>query len=207
MLHHPAVAHRLVGGKRYRHPIDYIAEWSARDVDPKAPAHIPFTLKALGGLPAVTRWLQVARKYDHQISQVLATRYRQALVSDQLLNRVAALEGFHKLWSAVPRGPTLRERLVSCGELAGVPFFRLVPDVEGWAAAAVAERNDVGHGSRSGTFEASRSFFIADAAYWLFVMCLLREMEAPAVVFDSIVALPRFTWLKHNLAEALLPDA
>jgi len=108
--------------RQYRRPIDYLARWSARDDEVEPPKHhgMPFTLRDLGGLPAIGRWLPVANRYQHQLSQVMATRYGSQLVSDRLLNRVAALEGFHKLRNSTES--KLRPRLIECGALAGAPF-------------------------------------------------------------------------------------
>lgn len=188
--------------RRYRRPIEYWAQWSAHDTDvrPPKPHEMPFTLPELGGLPAVGRWLAVAERYQHQLDQVMSTRYGNALVSDRLLNRVAALEGFHKLHAG--GNASLKQRLVACAQVAGEPFSELVGDVETWARIAKRERNEIGHGSRSG-FEAAHMLFIADAAYWLFVLCLLREMRAPSAVFTRIPNASTFRWLQRNLVDVL----
>jgi len=189
--------------RQYRRPIDYLARWSARDDEVEPPEHhgMPFTLRDLGGLPAVGRWLPVANRYQHQLSQVMATRYNSQLVSDCLINRVAALEGFHKLRNSTQL--SLKQRLIECGALAGTPFQNLVTDIATWAQVATRERNHIGHGSDPGGFEANHTLLVADGAYWLFVFCLLREMDAPEAVFDRIGETPTFRWLRHNLAEAL----
>jgi hypothetical protein len=85
----------------------------------------------------------------------------------------------------------------------GAPFQNLVTDIATWAQVATRERNHIGHGSDPGGFEANHTLLVADGAYWLFVFCLLREMDAPEAVFDRIVETPTFRWLRHNLAEAL----
>jgi hypothetical protein len=189
--------------RQFRRSIDYLAQWSARDVDPRPPARhdMPFTLNDLGGMAAVGRWLQVAERYHHQLDQVMATRYDGGMVSDRLLNRVAALEGFHKLRAAP--NLSLKQRLIQCAVVAGTPFQDLVPDVAKWADVAKRARNDIGHGSGPGGFEAANTLFVADAAYWLFVLCLLRDMDAPEVVFTRITETPTYRWLKRNLADAL----
>ena len=43
-------------------------------------------------------------------------------------------------------------------------------------------------------------YVTAEAAYWLFVLCLLREMQAPQPAFDHLVRCPRFLWAKERLA-------
>lgn len=205
VLNHPDLTQGPPSDPRqFRGSIDYFAEWSARDDNLRPPDRhdMLFTLKDLGGFPAVGRWLLVANRYHHQLDQVMATRYGDRTVSDRLLNRVAALEGFHKLLAG--RTLTLKQRLIACAALAGTPFQDLVPDVARWAEVAKRARNDIGHGSDPGGFEAANTLFVADAAYWLFVLCLLREMDAPEAVFIRMAGTPTYRWLKHNLADALL---
>ncbi len=204
VLNHPGLTQGPPSKPRlFRRSIDYFAQWSARDdeLGPPKQHDMPFTLRDLGGMPAVGRWLQVANRYHHQLGQIMATRYGSGLVSDCLLNRVAALEGFHKLRNGTEL--TLKQRLIECGALAGAPFRDLVPDVAVWAQVAKRERNNIGHGSHPGGFEAAHTLLVAEAAYWLFVLCLLREMDAPEAVFDRIVETSTFRWLKRNLADVL----
>jgi len=73
-----------------------------------------------------------------------------------------------------------------------------VPQWAQWPPGAQHYRRRLG----SGGFEAAPTLLVADGAYWLFVFCLLREMDAPAAVFDRIGETPTFRWLRH-LAEAL----
>lgn len=206
-LSHPQIARRHPAtGRRLREPIRYIAQWSARDHDDTAPTQekILFTLVDFGGMPAVGRWLHVAEQYEHQLGQLMGTRYRESYVSDRLFNRVAALEGFHKILIAPGKKNThIRVRLRELAELAGPPFEALVPRVEPWIDAALRERNHIGHGSRGDGHEAAMTLFIADAAYWLLVLCLLREAQAPPVVFDKLTGSGAFVWLRDNLAGAL----
>jgi hypothetical protein len=51
-------------------------------------------------------------------------------------------------------------------------------------------------------------YFTAEAAYWLFVLCMLREIQAPRPVFDHLERCPRFLWAKKKptLARPILPS-
>lgn len=190
--------------RAFRRPITHRAQWAAWDEKHDRVPHdheMPFTLPDLGGPQALSSWLRVADRYHHQIDMVMATRYRAALVSDKLMYRVAALEGFHKL--RVPGRHDLAVRLRACAELAGDPFTTLVGDVETWVVAAKRQRNHIGHGSHPGEIEASDVLFLADAAYWLFVLCLLREMAAPAAVYERIAETPEYSWLRRRLVSLL----
>lgn len=194
-----------------RVPAEYIAQWTARDAGIRPLQGLPFTLPDLGGLSAVGRWMSVADKYDEQLSRVVGTRYHRTTVTDDLLNRVAALEGMHKAWRGtyIPL-PTrkrrefyLKERLAECATQAGEPFASLVGDVPKWITIAVEERNTIGHGSGAGGYEDKHRLFIADAAYWLFVTCLLRQAQVHERAFTSIAANREFQRLRSNLVEAL----
>jgi len=200
-LNHPALTHGPASHpRRYRRSIDYFAQWSFHDAEtaPLGSHDMPFTLGDLGGMRAVGRWIKTIGSYGHQLDQMMATRRPPTLVRDRLFNRVAALEGYHKL-RITKKKVDLKDRLIECASLTDGSFNELVADVEAWAKIAVRERNNIGHGSEPAAFEASDALFIGDSAYWLFVLCLLREMEAPAAVFDRIVQTPVFGWLKRNL--------
>jgi hypothetical protein len=44
-------------------------------------------------------------------------------------------------------------------------------------------------------------YFTAEAAYWLFVLCLLRLMKAPTAVFEHITRCRGFVWAKDALTD------
>jgi hypothetical protein len=190
------------GGRPRRQPFEYLAEWNARPDEKKHPPtnySMAFTFAELGGMNSVGRWLAVASKYRTMLSNVMSTKYeRRMFVQDRLLDRVAALEGFHRAWRAGDQ--SLLGRLTELADLAGRPFEELVGDVSGWCLRAKDERHNVAHHKGRSVHQSSGDvLFTAEAAYWLFVLCMLRLMPAPSAVFDHIIRCPRFEWVKEGL--------
>ena len=183
------------GGRPRRQPIEYLAEWNAQ---PDRKKH-GLTFAELGGMDGVASWLAVASKYRTMLSHVMNTRYeRRMFVQDRLLDRVAALEGFHRAWKAGRK--SLLTRLEELIDLAGLPFEELVGDVSDWCRRAKDERNNVAHHKGRSVHQSGGDvLFTAEAAYWLFVLCMLRLMPAPSAVFDHIIRCPRFEWVKEGL--------
>lgn len=190
------------GGQSRRQPIEYLAEWNAQPDQKKHPPteySMAFTFAELDGMDGVARWLAVASKYRTMLSHVMNTKYeRRMFVQDRLLDRVAALEGFHRTWKADRR--TLLTRLKELANLAGPPFEELVGDVSDWCRRAKDERNNVAHHKGRSVHQSGGDvLFTAEAAYWLFVLCMLRLMPAPSAVFDHIISCPQFEWVKEGL--------
>jgi ApeA N-terminal domain 1/Apea-like HEPN len=190
------------GGRPRRQPIEYFAEWNAQPDQKKHPPteySMAFTFAELGGMDGVASWLAVASKYRTMLSYVMNTRYeRRMFVQDRLLDRVAALEGFHRAWKAGRK--SLMTRLKELADLAGHPFEELVGDVSGWCRRAKDERNNVAHHKGSSVHQSgSDVLFTAEAAYWLFVLCILRVMQAPSAAFDHIIRCLGFEWVKEGL--------
>jgi hypothetical protein len=91
-------------------------------------------------------------------------------------------------------------RLKELADLAGHPFEELVGDVSGWCRRAKDERNNVAHHKGSSVHQSgSDVLFTAEAAYWLFVLCILRVMQAPSAAFDHIIRCLGFEWVKEGL--------
>jgi hypothetical protein len=190
------------GGRPRRQPVEYLAEWNAqpdRKKHPPTEYDMAFTFAELGGMDGVASWLAVASKYRTMLSHVMNTRYeRRMFVQDRLLDRVAALEGFHRAWKAGRK--SLLTRLEELIDLAGLPFEELVGDVSDWCRRAKDERNNVAHHKGRSVHQSGGDvLFTAEAAYWLFVLCMLRLMPAPSAVFDHIIRCPRFEWVKEGL--------
>jgi ApeA N-terminal domain 1 len=190
------------GGRPRHQPIEYLAEWNAQPDEKKRPPteyDMAFTFAELGGMDGVANWLAVASKYRTMLSHVMNTRYeRRMFVQNRLMDRVAALEGFHRAWKGGRR--SLLTGLRELADLAGLPFQELVGDVGGWCRRAKDERHNVAHHKGRSVHQTSGDIlFTAEAAYWLFVLCMLRVMPAPSAVFDHIVRCPRFGWVKEGL--------
>jgi ApeA N-terminal domain 1 len=206
-LWHPDLYRDRPDGRRIRLPADYLAEWNARPDAQKRPPNehdMAFTLTELGGMNGVAKWVRLAARYRSMLGQVMNTRYeRRMFVEDRLLDRVAALEGFHREWKRTGKKEVwLVKRLTELATRAGDPFTELVGDTQAWCKRVKKERDNIAHHKGRPAHQNSGSmYFSAEAAYWLFVLCMLRLMRAPAAVFDQITRCPGFVWAKEGLAE------
>src|SRR6266508_1526531 len=204
-LWHPDFSREIPDGRRIRQPVDYLAEWNARPDEQKRPPRtndMAFTFTELGGMDGVAKWLKVAAKYRSMLSRVMNTRYeRRMFVEDRLLDRVAALEGFHRQWKRTGKKQVwLVDRLTELASRAGDPFTELVGDAQAWCKRVKKERDNIAHHKgRPAHQDSGAMYFAAEAAYWLFVLCMLRLMKAPAAVFDHITHCPQSAWAKDGL--------
>jgi ApeA N-terminal domain 1 len=204
-LWHPDFCREIADGRKIRLPIEYLAEWKARP-DQKRPPNeydMAFTFMELGGMDGVVKWLRVAAKYRSMLGQVMSTRYeRRMFVEDRLLDRVAALEGFHRKWKRTGREVWLVTRLAELAALASDPFTELVGDAPAWCRRLKEERDNIAHHKGRPAHQTNAAvYFSAEAGYWLFVLCMLRLMKAPAAVFDHITRCPQFEWAKDGLGD------
>ncbi len=185
--------------RKYRRPIAYIAEWSAQDTGdtPLAIQDLIFSLQDMGGPSALPRWLAAATKYTEPLARTMATRYSRMFVQEKLFGTVSALEAFHKIRTNAPRAQFV-SCLTGCMTLAKPPFQELVADTGDWLRQIKVERNLIAHGSL-GMARAEHTVHLADSAYWLFVLCMLREMEAPTKVFEAIPRSRTFQWTRAQL--------
>ena len=147
-LWHPDFFRQRDDGEHVPLPVEYLAEWHARPGERKQPPSdydMPFTFTELGGLDGVVKWLDVAAKYRTMLGAVMNTGYgRPMFVNDRLLERLAALEGYHRVRTGM-EAPGLQLRLSDLTDLAGLPFEQLVGDVAAWRRRASAERNNIAH--------------------------------------------------------------
>lgn len=191
-------------------PIEMYAKWIVRPKPGLKPLQLHdviFNLDELGGVAALTRWLTVADKYAVSLARVMVARYSDSTyVYDSLLNAAAALEGYDR--DKHDGGKDVRTnmvvRLKRCIAFAGDPFNDLVPDTDDFAVRLNRHRVNVAHhlNDLKGSGEQE---FLGAAAAWLLIICLLRDAEAPQVVFEKVMDRPNWRWLKRHLAEALVP--
>ncbi len=208
-VHHPAVTYGPPSNpKAFREPIEYIAEWSARDRSDKpiSQSDMHFTLRDLGGFQIFKRWIPLASTNQDQLNQVMSTRYRNALVTDKLLNRVAAFEEWHKIATGDrKRSTTLAIRLETSAQALGAAFTDLVGgEAHDWAHLVKRERHNVAHGLGQSGFEGAHTLFLADSVYYLFVFALLQQLQAPAAVFDRMLCQGEYRLLQRRMS-SLVP--
>ncbi|WSB86673.1 hypothetical protein OHA60_24395 [Streptomyces cellulosae] len=188
------------GNSNHRAPIDFFAEWITRDTSTKPgkihPPEMFFTFDDLGGIEGVRKWLETANRHRSTLGRVMASRYRTGLfVEDRMFHRATAVEAFARNRIGY-RNVKLPGALKHCRELAGDPFSALVGDPDSWSVVVKSNRDDIGHhlGKRPDQ-GGSATYFLAESLYWLFVLCMLREAEAPDAVFERIKKHSAFTWL------------
>lgn len=164
-----------------------------------------FTFDQFGGIAGVERWMQTAARYRELLGRVMNTLYTPFMfVQDRILHRVASLEAFHKQWSGKSTGQLIT-RLEELATYAGEPFAKLVGQTEqnqnvvAWCEKAKAARHKVAHHWGRQTQDGAELYFIGQAAYWLFVICLLREAQAPQAVFDHLVTAGSFRFESQEI--------
>lgn len=166
-----------------------------------------FTFDELGGMPGVKSWMETARRFHSELGRVMVTRYTDKLfLQDRLFHRVASLESFHRELKGQQHAK-LRSRLNDLINYAGWPFLDLFGGKsEGrrrafsWGLKARDDRHDIAHHlGRDLRVNESEMLFVSEAAYWLFIICMLKAARAPQDVFKHLVASPKFIWAGENL--------
>jgi hypothetical protein len=203
---HPGLQVDL-GGKLAELPIEVLAAWTVpRGEGPRSRVDVVFTHHQLGGATGVASWLRAAAKHQRSLDRVMATRYAETMfVTDRLMNYAASLDAFDHVDHPDPeRGKRVpyKTRLGRCAAIAGDSFSDLVGDRDRWVSAFKEARDDVAH-HRPAIDDSSLHYYLAESAYWLYILCLLREAQAPDEVFEAIATHRSWGWLRRRLQEAL----
>jgi hypothetical protein len=209
-LRRPDVAHPRDGLPPILVPIDMFAKWVVKPDGRKLRPHqVVFTLADFGGGDAITRWLRVADEHASSLSRVMISRYSESTyASDSLLNSAAALEAYDrdKNGKQTRKEGNLINRFRRSITWAGHLFADLVDDTEAFATQLKDQRNAVAHHS-SGVEGSTAQIFLGRAAAWLFLICLLRDADAPEAVFEKIKDRDDWRWLKEHVAGVLTEPA
>ncbi|WP_329552904.1 hypothetical protein [Streptomyces sp. NBC_00696] len=196
---HPDVVFNI-SGTEHRERIDFFADWMARDTSKKPgvinPHQMFFTFDDLGGIKGFTDWMTAAERHRSTLGRVMASKYREGLLmEDRIFHRVAAIEAFARDRIGY-KGVKLPGALQHCRELAGDEFTELVGDAEKWSQVIKSNRDDIGHHyGRRPNQGGAQKYVLAESAYWLFILCMLREADAPAAVFRKIKDHSEWAWL------------
>jgi len=189
-------------GSEHRQQISIHAEWNpSPPEEPDVPqVHNLFFSFADLGPAAAAHWRSVASKHRSALSRVMHARYNGGDPSDRLLTCAAAIEAYHR--PTQPRA-SLRKRLNACADLAGQPFSAIVGDVGCWSKRLVAARHDIAHHNPRIRGAMLEHLHLGVSAHWLFVMCLLRDSNAPDAVFDRIIAHDSISTLRAGVESIL----
>jgi hypothetical protein len=116
---------------------------------------------------------------DGALGRVMATRYRSSrFVSDKLLNRAAALEALDRDTHSQD-DLSFKQRMLRLAALAGDRFLDAIDDAESWATRFKDARVAAAHHSDRHADDAGHlDYYLAEVAYFLFVCCFLRLIEA-----------------------------
>lgn len=189
----------------WKEELGYYTRWAKRDSDRErvSPYAMVFTYAQFGGVEGVGKWMLVADRYRSELRRIMATRYNPTMfVEDRVANCVAALESFDRTRrNSKDRDTDLVERLRNCVSYADSPFPDLLggESIAAWTERAKNHRHALGHHLdrfRAGTYLVEREF--GDQLLWLAELCLLREADAPPVVFERISSDRHFQWVAQR---------
>lgn len=206
---HPAMVERHKGAPRpWPIPLKFYARLADRETQPtEAKIHrhdMLFNLDDVGGPDGISRWMPVANRHDTALGRVMSTRYRRMpFGNDRLLNRAAALEAYDR-----KHHPGLRrnfaKRMNYCIDTVGDPFIRIVHDRAKFVKLLAQQRDDTAHHlDRSLLASNDLDHPLADAAYYLFVFCLLKEAGLPDSVFDRAKENQRLIGVRRDMREVV----
>jgi hypothetical protein len=204
---HPDINAETGEGEKFPRHIQFFARWNNRDGS-KTPgslelARLYFTFEQFGGIEGVGRWLDRVAPHRSALGRVVSSYQAPSMfTSDRLLNTAAALESFDRVRHG---NDIFHRRMARCVSVAGDPFRDLIGnDVDGWIKAVKSHRNDIAHHLGTHVKQSnSAQFFLAKSLYWLFVLCLISEAEAPKVVFDQISKHDKYQFLGHRIRAAI----
>jgi hypothetical protein len=194
-FHHPDITR----------PVGFYAQWlnwETRDPQPPGPNDRLFNLAELGGTDGIHRWCALADAHRGTITRVMATRIRAGgYASDKLLNRAAGLEAFDRDTHGQDDIYFVK-RMKRLAALAGEPFLDAIGDVATWATRFKAARNAAAHHINGRPAKANHAdFFLAEVAYYLFVLCVLRHVQATAQAFERIHNNRRFQEVAQRMQQ------
>ncbi|MGH3872576.1 MAG: hypothetical protein ACRDSR_13895 [Pseudonocardiaceae bacterium] len=164
-----------------------------------------FTYGELGGADGLGRLLGVIRDHRALVRQVLRPRYDAApIVQESFFTRAAALEGLDKEQHC--DDIHLAKRYLRLAENVAQHFETLVGQEDAakrWCKRMVELRNNIGHGDPVPLHQSAAELFeMSESAYWLFVLNLLVEAEAPHAAYNHIITMTqRFLFLSKQVGQ------
>lgn len=201
---HPDI--KVDHGEKTHYPdITLRAQWSVRPATRKKELrdhNLLFTLGDFGGSSQVAKWMKVAEEHKSTLSRVMSTKYAtDRYVGDGFFSCAAALEAYDREKHSDRK--VYRTRLKRCATYVGTPFKELVGDVDAWAKLMTVNRNTVAHHNDGIADATAEQIVLGESAFWLFVLCLLRDIDAPASLFAKLADHQSLKRLTKDVAGAL----
>jgi hypothetical protein len=196
------------GDRRREIPLGFLAQWSDREGwrEPQVLTEYDrlFSFTDIGAADGLAKLLRTASRYRSELRRVTATRNgRSMFTSDRLVNRAAAIESFDRALTGASSS-RFRTRIKRCTTLAGEPFEHLVGDLTAWVDLFKTRRDLHAHHLERAPDEGGfLDLIMADCAYFLFVLCLLRDADAPPQVFELIKQNRDYEWLAKQVPAVL----
>lgn len=201
---HPDVTREVPDKPAQAIELDYIAKWTVTNDKPTGDLPTQkmwFTFAELGGMPGLERWLRVASNYRQALSRAITTRYAdQMFVVDRAFNCAAALEGYDR--ERHGDDVNYAARIDRCMRIAGDPFKALVGDQDGWMKALKKVRNDVAHQNMRVDEEPLSDLMLAESAFMLLVLCILKECDSPQPAIDHMMNNAHAAWVRKMVVES-----
>lgn len=204
LQHYDLMTNPRIG--RARGEVNFYVQWRnspAQGESELQPIDTPFSFADLGGVRGLEAWMRVSIANNQTLRRVMATRYAvEMFASDRLFSVAASLERYDKQRNPhFTTKPEINfvERIKRCAAHAGAPFQTIVDDVDNWAEQLKGYRNDVGHEKPVMTSPILPHHFYWLSAYWLYVMCLLRDMDADEDLLKKISLSRENRWLARRL--------
>lgn len=160
------------------------------------------SFEELGGLEGVQRWWGMSAQLHEAADRAVAARFSEGMfVSDRVVHRCAALQCIGR--SIQPNSGSLAAEISAVVGIVRTEFESLVSSelVERWKRATIDLRNDAVHPRRN-PFGSDLAFYCGEAAHWLIVLALFRQIEAIGAI-EKVVACSEFKHVGRRLTELL----
>lgn len=186
---HPHIVRQTPAGTPYRIDVEHFANWRIKTGEyTEPPRRIVFSYEDIGSSAGLRTWLSIASQHRKVLGRLMGTRELKGMYSeDRLFNAVAAAEGLHRELTGLPDNrneTTLQVRLIHLAQLAGQEFETAVVNVEKWSEFLKEERHEHAHNrNQRPSSNVDYYWHMANSAYWVVVLCLLRQIPAagPAI--------------------------
>ena len=208
-LQHPELVRELSDGRTIHEPIELYPELdgpgSAGSLQLVIRQKMLFTFEDIGGLPGISKWLQVSSNFQVTMGFLLSHWYLPRLYTEtRFLHLVIAAESFQRI-TLQQQSFALSTALQDMASKTGI-FHQLVGDVSVWAQEVVRTRTEkAAHPGLRGDVDGTRMHWLAESLYVLVVLCLLRECGVSDDTFANVQQHERFKSVAEGLRRTAPP--